>query len=147
MAFTALAFFGGTSPVDAFSTPHRVSLCVNDSNGGGGNILINGLGINDPAVSGALDLKTFFGANFKSSQLLTAFRALVQANANLAEQQLVTEVQVIVVSASGVPAKQPSMNYLGMAVGGVNVPFLSVVSPAVVGAWRVDLQFRHSLIY
>ena len=144
MAFTPLAFIGGSSPVGAFSTPQHVTFCVSDSDGGGGNILVNGLGANDPAVTGAMDLRTFFGSKFVSIPLLNAFRLLSRPDSNLAEAQFLTQLQVIITNANGSPAKLPSLNYLGVVSG--SIPFLSIVSPAVVGAWRIDIQLRHSFL-
>lgn len=146
MAFTALAFFGGSAPVDAFSSPERVSIVVNDSNGGGGDINFNALGIMDPTIGGAVDLKTFFGTHFRSYTLLTAFKALALPDVNQAEAQFVPQLLVTAMGINGPQTRTPSVGYLAMAVAGVNVPFLKITSPAVVGTWRIDIQLRHSII-
>jgi hypothetical protein len=145
MSFTALALFGGAAPLDAFSSPNRVSVVVADT-GSGGQIQLNGLGVVDPTVSGALDLQKFFGTAFDSQPLLRAFRALPTADSSLAEAQLVKSLLITVVNIAGSPTKQPNFAYLGLGVGGVNVPFLTINGPAVSGEWRLDIQFRHSLI-
>ena len=146
MGFTALALFGGAAPLDAFSTPNRVSIVVADT-GAGGQILLNGLGVVDPTVSGALDLQKFFGASFNSPILLRAFRALLTADNNVAEAQLVKLLAVTMTNIVGSPTKQPALDYLGLSVGGINVPFLIINGPAVSGEWRLDIQLRHSLFY
>jgi len=145
MAFVVLGFLGGSAPVDAFSTPDQASIVLNDNSGGGGNVLINGLGVNDPTVSSAVDLKTLFGSKFRSIPLLLAFRALLTADANLAEVQFVKNLSVKFTALAGTTVGLPGIaQYLAIAVGGVNVPFLDIVSPAVTGTWRMDIQLRHS---
>lgn len=149
MSFTMIsALVGSNSPVDAFSYPNRVSFCVGDS-GSGGTLNVNGLGVNDPIVGGAMDLATFFTpAYFRSIPLLAAFRAIPVANANVAEVQLVQELEVTIVAVSGTVTKNPAINYLGLGPGSgptVNTPFLQIIGPAVTGSWRVDLRLRHSL--
>lgn len=146
MAFVVLGFLGGSAPVDAFSTPDLASIVLNDTNGGGGNVLINGLGVNDPTVSGAVDLKTLFGSKFHSIPLLSAFKALSAADDNLAEVQFVQNLAVKFTALSGTTVGLPAIaQYLATTVAGVNVPFLNIVSPAVAGTWRMDIQLRHSM--
>ena len=146
MSFAAIAQFGGASPVDALSSPYRVSICVAESATSTDVLLINGLGAQAPAVTSALDLKTFFGSHFRSLPLLRAFRALRANDTNLAEQQLVSNLLVTMTAINGAPAAtMPGVDgYPVQSIGGINIPFLEIVSPGVTGAWRLDIQFRHS---
>lgn len=150
MSFIVVPFGAGT-PVDAFSFPNAVSLCVSDD-GGGGQIYINGLGVTNGILAGAVDLQTYFGAaNFHSIPLLKAFRALVGVtggNQNQsAEQQLCKNlrISIVPVNAAGGP-NLPNLVYLG-GIGGapVNTPLLSLQGPAVAGNWRVEIELRHSI--
>lgn len=137
---------GSSTPVDAFSLPNSCSIVVDDS-GSGGQVLINGLGIVNPTVSGAVDLKTFFGTAFRSIPLLRAFRALIAGGGNQqAENALVPllDISMYPVGATGLAA-MPAINYLGGLVSNPNVPFLAINGPAVSGTWRVDLKLRHSI--
>ena len=138
---------GSSSPVDAFSLPNVVSLVVSDS-GSGGQVNINGLGVVDPTVAGAVDLKTYFGRAFRSLGVLNALRAIAPGGGNqAAEQALVPrlEVNIYPVGSPGV-AGMPAVNYLGGTPSGPNnVPYLSLNGPAVAGTWRVEIKLRHSI--
>lgn len=138
---------GGSTPNDAFSLPNSCSVVVSDS-GSGGQVLINGLGISTGVVTGAVDLKTYFGSAFRSIPLLRAFRAIAPGGGNqAAENALVPllDITVYPVGATGLAA-MPAINYLGgLPNGPNNVPYLAINGPAVAGQWRVDLKLRHSL--
>lgn len=137
------------APIAAFSFPERVSLVMSDD-GGGGDIFLNGRGVLNAALTGAVDLKTFFvttiSALFRSGPLLSAFKQLVTQTDNAACAQLVRSLDITIVPVdAGGRANIPHTTYLG-AVGGLEgVPFLKFSGPAVAGSWRVDITLRHSI--
>lgn len=146
MGFTVVPI-GNSTPVDAFSLPNMCSFVVDDT-GAGGQVNINGLGVTSALVSGAIDLKTYFGAAFRSLGLLNAFRAITPGGGNqAAELALVPRLEVVIypVGAVGLAA-MPAVNYLGgLPSGPDNVPYLTLNGPGVSGTWRVELKLRHSI--
>lgn len=137
---------------DPVLTPEYISVCVEDD-GAGGTLLLNMMGVNDPTVSGAKDLSTFFGKLVTMFPVARAFRQLyipasgegldseaaIQIRNNLAVTIYPLDVQEVVLG----------VGYSGAKVGNVQVPFLELVSSGVGEAgpliWRVDLQLRHSI--
>lgn len=143
MSFTLVAA-GTGSPVDPFSLPYTVSLGCQDD-GGGGNILLNGLGFNAPALANAVDLKTFFGTSFRSVPLLNAFRKIATASATAAEQQLVPALDIGIYALVAGATSMPGVDFTFTSSGSTNAPIVKLVGPAVAGFWRVDIRLRHSL--
>lgn len=134
---------GSGSPIDSLSLPYAVSLVCQDD-GGGGNILINGLGYSNPSPADAVDLRTFFGATaFKSIPLLNAFRRIATSTATAAQQQLARALRVSIYALSAAAAAVPGVDYVGSAVA--NVPFLQLKGPSVAGFFRVEIGLRHSI--
>lgn len=138
---------------DPTLTPEYVSICAVDS-GSGGNLYLNMLGVNDPTVSGAADLSTFFGKNINELPISRAFRQIYAPKPwggslnrqALAAVQLRTYLAITIypLSAAGVVL---GVSYDGETVGGVQVPFLELIGPGDESAhsWRIDLQLRHSI--
>lgn len=140
MSFTLIPINSG-APVDQFSFPYGVSLAFTDD-GGGGNVLLNCLGVGSGTVATAKDLPSFFGSAWRSIPLANAFRALSSAATNTdVEKQLTKNLRVSVFPLSS-GATPPAINYITVIPG---VPFLEVVGPAVAGTWRVEINYRHSI--
>ena len=104
------------------------------------------LGVVDPTVSGAVDLPSYFGTLWRSTILARAFRALVANDGNLAEKQFLTELQVTMNAVTSTAALFPALGFIAVAVAGINVPFLQIAGPGAAGTFRIDIQFRHSLL-
>lgn len=139
MSFIAVPVASG-SPTAGFSTPNRASFCVQDD-GSGGQILVNGLGINAPTVSFAVDLKTLFGAAaWHSRPLLRAFQNCASLEA--VNNQINTWLNFSSVFINGVGVAG-ALGITPLLVSGYM--FLGIAGPSVAGIWRVDLQLRHSI--
>lgn len=142
MSFLAIPVTTG-NPTTGYSTPNRVSFCVQDD-GGGGQLCVNGLGI---TTVPALDLKTLFGSAFRSEPLLRAFRAVGNSALNAMADQFNTYLNFssVFINSQG-PAGSLAVVYLMNIVSAPpTVPFFAIGSPGVAGIWRVDLQLRHSI--
>lgn len=146
MGVGIVPFSNLSAPAGSISYPNRVSLCFFDD-GGGGQILLNGLGVDSGMVASALDLKSIFTSNsqpFVSYPLLSAFRRLSADTSLAAMLQLVKEVEISIVALSTAVTIEPSITYLSnLAVA--NVPFLQIAGPTVAGTWRIELKLRHSI--
>jgi hypothetical protein len=143
------AGFGG-----GYCAPDLVSLGLDDT-GTGGTINVNGLGVVDPTVAGAVDLKTLFtsaGLLFNAYPFLRAFRALapvasdVTAGAQFAQW---LDIKFFINSLGPIDCGLPIVNVkAGLASGPANVPYLQLIRPtdesATAGNWRMDLRLRHS---
>jgi hypothetical protein len=155
MAFTIVPLTNfGAGFAGGFSSPDLVSLGLIDD-GGGGTLNINGLGVVDPTVGFAHDLKTEFinaGLLFNAYPLLRAFRALapvasdVTAGAQFARW---LDIKFNIVSLGPQGAGLPIVNVkAGLSGGPANVPYLQLIraadESAVEGTWRLDLRLRHS---
>ena len=149
MGVGIVPFSSPSNQVNSYTLPNAVSLAFFDD-GGGGQIYLNGLGILNADLAGAVDLKTLFqttnGVVFRSYPLLNAFRRLTTNTSVAAMNQLVQGLRVAVFPmAVGGSSVLPQLSYLA-AIGGIdNVPFLSIAGPAVAGTWRVDISLRHSM--
>lgn len=150
MSVIIIPFSSLPDQASSFSMPNAVSLGFSDD-GGGGNLLINGLGVLNAVVSGAIDLKTLFVTTnsrpFNSYPLLNAFRALNPGNQTDkgAQIQLVTGLHVTIVPLTTGLAAMPALEYLASISPVPQVPFLVLVGPAVAGNWRIDIKLRHSI--
>lgn len=138
---------GGGSPVDAYSRPDFVSFCLVD-NGSGGDVYLNGCGITNGVVTGAIDLATFFGSPLFRSEVLVqgAFKAIFpSATSALTEAQLVQNLDINIVCLTASHAL-PAIAYLsGVGPSPQVVPYLHLIGPAVAGSWRMDIRLRHTL--
>jgi hypothetical protein len=133
-----------SSPTTKYSQPDRVSFVVADD-GGGGQILLNGLGITSGSVANAVDLATLFGTAFRSIPLLRAFKVTASAQAACDQFFQNLNIQINAIGGTGT-STMPSVSLTwGVGGGPANAPYLIIIGPAVVGEWRVDLQLRHSL--
>jgi len=144
-------FFGG------ISLPEVAVFCISD-NGAGGDLYINGLGVADGDVTGALDLESIYtdsGLLFKSLPLLRAFRALfgtpTDAAAELQFQQFL-DIKVwspTTGSDNGFAGVPTFGAKAGLPGGPANVPYLHIFRPggegAVAGQWHIELKLRHSI--
>lgn len=144
MSFVLLPV-GASEPVQSLSTPYHVSVVAQDS-GSGGTMNINCLGVSDPTVGGAVDLPSYFGAAWRSKVVAAAFRGLASADANVAAAQLLPALLVTFVPVVSTAANLPGLGFLAVAVAGVNVPFLQVAGPGAAGTFRIDIQYRHSIM-
>lgn len=150
------------------SKPDLFSFCVQDTGGGGGSptIYINMMGINDPTVSTAVDLETFYdGGNvgfnppvpiFQSIPLSRAFGLLPfpapgtgPGKEGVGSVALVPKILVTVVPLDG-PQELLGINYDVSSVGapaGTCIPYLVLVGIGGEGSgyWRVDITLRHSM--
>lgn len=137
-------------PDTPVSLPNYCSFVASDD-GSGGQVLINGQGVVNAVVTGAVDLKTFFtglGLPFRSYALLRAFRAIYTGSAlqQAACDQFLANLEVVItpIGGSGIAA-MPSLTYIvGAGSGPANAPYLVLVGPSVSGRWRIDLRLRHS---
>lgn len=147
MSFIAVPTIGPAGgPTAAISLPNMVSFCVQD-NGGGGQIFLNGLGVLNALVAGAVDLKTFFGTFFNSLSLLSAFKTLTGALVSQPAGQMVPALEISIVP-HGNPglAAMPAVTYLvGIGAGPAQAPYVAIAGPAVAGTWRVNIRLRHSI--
>lgn len=147
MSLTAVPTIGPLSgPTAAISLPNMVSFCVQDS-GAGGQIFVNGLGVVNALVAGAVDLKTFFGTAFNSGALLAAFKTLTGNLVGAPAGQLVPGLEITIVP-HGNPglAAMPAVTYLvGIGAGPVQAPYVAIAGPGVAGTWRVNIRLRHSI--
>lgn len=137
---------GSGPPVDGVSLPNSVSFGLSDD-GAGGSVFLNGLGVLNATVTGAVDLKTYFGSpKFRSIPLLRAFRAMTAPSAANAEAQFLNNLAISIYPLTTGLAAMPAINYLaGLPNGPANVPYLSIVGPAVAGNWRIEIRLRHSI--
>lgn len=145
---------GAGYPVGGYSLPDMVSFCVNDGDGTGGSVYINGLGILTGDFSGAYDLKTLFtSANklFTSIPLLRAFRQIFSGTNQATQNQLVqnSEISSYPVNAN-FPAFPLRFAQLYQSINGIGVPFWQIIAPdggeGYTGdTWRVEIKLRHSL--
>lgn len=147
MGVGIVPFAASPAQATSFSYPNRASLVFFDD-GGGGQILLNGLGISNAVVATALDLKTIFTSNnqpFVSYPLLSAFRRLTVDTQVAAMQQLVKEIEISIITISTAVTIEPSIAYLANIPPAEFVPFLNIAGPAVAGTWRIEIKLRHSL--
>ena len=143
-----------SSPVSGISLPDLVSICVVADGNAGTDIYLNGGGILNATVTGAVDLKTLFTSNgllFDSAQLLRAFRPIYTANPSNddAERQFLKLLDLNITPLEGSNVIF-GINYLvGLPNGPVNVPYLRLINPGSGGegggTWRVDLRLRHTI--
>jgi hypothetical protein len=149
MAVQIVPFSTPGDQVVSYTLPNAVSLAFSDD-GGGGTLYLNGLGILNGDLSGAVDLKTLFqttnGVIFRSYPLLSAFRRLSVNSNQGAMNQLVPRLHISIYPLpTGGSATLPKIGYLAN-IGGINfVPFLEIVGPAAAGDWRLDISLRHSI--
>lgn len=140
-----------TSPnTDPYLSPEHISLGVKDD-GGGGNLLLNMGGVNDPTVADAQDLSTFFGKLVTELPVARGFRPIYIPSSGAGLDARVTQQFVlnlgITIYPLGVAGVILGVGYTGVLVAGVRVPFLQFTSGGSEGAlyWRIDLQLRHSI--
>ncbi len=153
------------------SKPDLFSFCVQDTGGGGANptLYINMSGVNDPTVSTAVDLQTFYKGgfpgsigfnppvpNFQSVSLARAFGLLPFAAAGSAQGRQAQGAAALVpkLLVTAVPL-QGGNELLGIdydvtaagAPSGMCVPYLVLVGFGGEGSgiWRVDITMRHSI--
>ncbi len=143
-------------PHTGYSLPDMVSFCVQDADGAGGSLYLDGLGVVDG--NDIFDIKTLFtaaGVNFVSYPLLRAFRAVPAATGNAsALAQLSKNLEInsypIEPSAAG-PAVSLRFAPITGIGGTTGVPFLWIVAqvstdPDYAGdIWRLELKLRHSI--
>lgn len=128
----------------AYSSPNRVSFVVSDD-GAGGDIYLNGQGVNDPTVSGAVDIATFFGVSYNSAALVSKSFGLSAVDSEAAANLLWPLLDISVIGID-TPAVSPLPGFQWVVAGGAaNVPLLHMIGPAVAGVWRVNVQLRHSI--
>lgn len=147
MSFIAVPTLGpAAGPTAAISLPNMVSFCVQDS-GAGGQLYLNGLGVLNAVVAGAVDLKTFFGTFFNSTALLSAFKTLTGALISQPAGQLVPALEITVVPVGSVGlAAMPAVSYVsGIGSGPSQAPYVAIAGPGVAGTWRVNIRLRHSI--
>lgn len=133
-----------TYPTTGYSTPSRVSFCIQDD-GTSGQMYVNGLGVTSASVGQAVDLATTFGAAFRSRLLLRAFGSVPTQQAATDQFNTYLNFSSVFLGSQG-PAGSLAIVYLwGVGGGPVNVPYLSIAGANVAGIWRVDLQLRHSI--
>ena len=150
-----LMIAAGTAPItDPVYQPEMVSFCV-VSDDAGGQLKINMEGINDPTVTHAVDLATFFGVSAVDvAPLSRAFRSIYPPASGatllaLAVQQIVKNLDVNIVPISGAAGNIIlGVDYDAVVTGSAQVPYLVLTSASGeggVGTWRVDLRLRHSI--
>lgn len=139
-------------PTANYCLSNGVSLVMSDD-GGGGQVFLNGQGVLNALVAGAVDLKTFFvttlGIPFTANALLRAFRLLAPAGAvslSGAMSQFIRNLDISMTTVTTAVSTYPAVDYLN-AVGAAptNVPFLKFQGPGISGIWRVDIKLRHSI--
>lgn len=141
-------------PAGPVSLPDLISVGVEDTSGGGGELYINGLGITSGLAATAYDLKTFLvaaGLNFSSIPLLGAFKKA--RTAALAWQRLVSMLEVNYYALSAGNVTDPlnlRFDATSDVVNGEIVPLLHVSAADggegySGGLWRLDLRLRHTL--
>lgn len=151
MAFTLIPTNSGY-PTTGYSLPNMVSFCVEDD-GAGGEILINGQGINDPTVADAVDLKTMFtgvSKNFNSIPLLRAFRIIPSTLLQDGLDQNIKNLEISFYQVGQAATGSTGLLFIPIvgAVGGPdNVPYLVINAPGADSAtqWRIELKLRHSI--
>ncbi len=143
MSLTVIPVTTG-QPTTGYSTPTRVSFCVEDD-GNGGQTLINGLGVTSASVASAVDLATLFGSPaFRSISLLRAFRITASQQAACDQFNSLLDIQINPEGSAGLPI--PALIALhGVGGGPANAPYLAIGGPAAAGIWRVDLVLRNSI--
>ncbi len=141
------------APAGGVSLPDLVSIGVEDTDGGGGDFYLNGLGITSGLASPAYDLQTIFtGASmmFNSIPLLKAFRKA--RSAAEAWRQLVSQLDISYYALSAGNVTDPlnlRFDATSDVVNGVIVPLLHVSAADggegyTGGLWRLDVKLRHS---
>lgn len=143
----------GVGPTtDPVLTPEYISVCV-EADGDGGQLYLNMMGVNDPTVTDAADLSTFFGKLITMFPISRAFRQLYIPASGIsltamAGVQIRNNLAVTIYPLS-VDAVVLGVGYSASKVSGVQVPFLEFISNGVGEGdpqiWRVDLQLRHSI--
>lgn len=144
----------GVAPnTDPVHQPEMVSFCVVSDTGG--QLAINMEGINDPTVSHAVDLATFFGIPAVDVVPLSrAFRSIYPPDSGAGlqargVQQIVKNLDINIVPISGTSGNIIlGVNYNVVVTAGVQVPYLLLTQAGGEGAagiWRVDLRLRHSI--
>jgi hypothetical protein len=146
----------GGYPTGGYSLPERVSFVIADSDGSGGTIYINGLGVTTSDEPGVYDLKKIFtavGMLFNSLPLAGAFKKVSAATLEAVQDQLLKGVSF---SFYGFSASAPApLNLRFGTLNGVGsipayVPLLEIEAPnggeGYTGdTWRVDINLRHSV--
>lgn len=141
MALTPIPVGSGW-PSQPVSTPYRVEICFEDD-GGGGDLGINGQGVTG---SGKLDLRTFFGTEFRSSILLEKFQPVLPAGdfPGLLTDRTFKNIEVAFLTIGGVPVtKQPS--FVTNLLSGGTVPCIQISGPGIATTFRATIRLRHSL--
>ena len=142
-------------PVDGISLPDLISIAVVADGNAGTDIYLNGAGVLNATVAGAVDLRTLFtsaGLLFESTQLLRAFRPIYnpQSPTNIdAELQFLSHLDVNITPLTGSNVIFGITYLVGLPNGPANVPYLHLVNPGSggegAGTWRVDLRLRHTV--
>lgn len=145
MSFIAVPVTSG-SPTQGYSTPTRCSFCVQDD-GGGGQILVNMLGVTSALVSSAVDLGTLFGTSFRSIPLKRAFRSVTTLLAACDQFNTYLNINANFINGVGV-AGALGFTYLQGVIssGPANAVYLGIAGPSIAGIWRVDLALRSSIV-
>ena len=143
-------------PRGAISLPDEVSLGLEDTDGTGGDIFINGVGLHDP-VNGLYDLQTIFtgaGLLFNSIPLLRAFRRLRATDTvDQGWRQLLSNLELIVyplVVGGLTDAFNLRLDQTAVTLSGINFPEVRVFAPAggegyTGDSWRLELKLRHAI--
>jgi hypothetical protein len=137
---------------DPVLTPEYISVCAED-NGAGGTLSLNMGGVNDPTVAGAKDLSTFFGKNINELSISRAFRSIYSSAVGIGlTSQAAVQIRnnlAVTIYPIGAANSILGVNYDGLVVSGVRVPFLIFTGIGTgegpTGIWRIDLQLRHSI--
>ncbi len=138
---------------DPLAEPEYISVAVQDD-GDGGQLRLNMMGVNDPTVSGAADLSTFFGTNINEFPIARAFRQLYQPifSSGSESQQNLAAIQIrkfLSISIYPLLTLQSivGVGYDAATVNSAQVPFLELISAGIEGGglWRLDIQLRHTI--
>ncbi len=140
-------------PTGGFTLPDMVSFCLNDADGAGGSVLINGLGVGQGDVPHAYDLKQLFidgSIPFISYPLLRAFRAASSLAAFWA--QIINNLEISYYALGGTTADSFPLRFLpvfNIGGGPSDAGYLEIVAPGggegyTGDTWRVELKLRHS---
>lgn len=142
-------------PQTGYNLPDLISICVQDADGTGGTLYLNGVGV----VNGVdiFDLKTLFtnvSLPFSSYPLLRAFRSVPAATGNAsALAQFSKNLEINYYPIVGVADPAFALRFqpiAGIGGGPATAPYLQIVVPAggeeyAGDVWRLNLKLRHSI--